>query len=207
MSHPLVIVGNGGLSREIRHLVRAIDPDGVRFDFKGFIGAVGEQAEGTLMDDNALAESKDRLYVVIAIGHPPTVQRLYQAFKKNPHLSFPNIIHPENHIPERTILGEGNVMFPGSHVSTDVRIGDTNVIYPFNFIGHDSTIGSHCLITPHCSVSGHVEISDSCLLGTGCRLLPQVRIADGTRIGSGAVVHRSIQEPNGTYVGIPAVRK
>lgn len=202
MTNDLVIVGSGGLAREVRSLIRQCAPH--RYTILGHVGPVNNEESDILMNDADLKGYSNELNVVFAVGNPSRVAQIHSELSHNYKLIFPNIIHPSVVFFDDVTIGQGNVFFPFSVVSAKTSIGDANIFYPHCYIGHDSTVGHANLIAAHCGISGGVTIGDSCFLGTGSRILPGLTLHNSSTLGAGAVLTRSSDRPNETYKGIPA---
>jgi sugar O-acyltransferase (sialic acid O-acetyltransferase NeuD family) len=212
MPAELLIVGTGGLAKEVAQLARRIDPQGLRWSRmayvtrdRGELGTALPFGSVAYLDDEVtqLARTVD---VVIGIGTPTVRRMVAERLRHNPQLEFPNLIHPGTELdPGLVKIGCGNMITQGVAMTCDIHLGDFNLLNLNSTIGHDSRIGSFNVINPGCRVAGHVHLADECLLGTGCCILANLSVCSQTSIGAGAVVTKTIIEP-GVYVGIPARR-
>ena len=207
----LLIIGTGGLAKEMAQLARQIDPSGQRWDRISYVAensdSVGQSLPyGTVRyTDQTLLERTESADVVVAVGQPKVRQRLGQQLGSSGLFRFPNLIHPDVQVdPLHVRLGKGNVLTKGVVLTCDIVIGDFNLVNWNATVGHDATLGSYNVLNPGSNVSGHVKIGDSCLIGVGAIILERLQIANGTVIGAGAVVTKSVVRENGTYVGVPA---
>ncbi|MGA2602772.1 MAG: NeuD/PglB/VioB family sugar acetyltransferase [Verrucomicrobiia bacterium] len=206
----IVIVGHGGLAREVAFLIGEINRATPTWNLLGYIASdaaslskpVGQHTvRGT---DEWLSKSTKEIAVAIAIGQPSQLRTLHDRFRQNSKLSFPNLIHPSvTGDWERIAMDSGNIVLNNASFTTDIRLGSLNVINPGATIAHDCVLGSYNLINPGASLSGEVVLGDEILLGTGARVLQQLHLCSCAVIGAGAVVTRSIDKP-GVYIGIPA---
>lgn len=208
----LLIVGTGGLAKEVAQLSRQIDPEGSRWSAISYVAPsiemLGEPMSfGTIRwHDSQVVEREKPCDVAIGVGSPSLRRRLAQTLLQNQRLSFPNLVHPLVELDKEFVkLGRGNIVTKGVIVTCDVSIGDFNFLNLNVTVGHDAVIGSHNVFNPSCNISGNATIGDDNLFGTGCQVLENIGIASGVTIGAGAVVTRLILDA-GTYVGIPARR-
>lgn len=216
LKQDVVIVGSGGLAKEIRFLLHQSICSDIKTDMLGqsfynhFVGYVDANTtlkihgDPIIGNDDWLLNYNDQLNVVFGIGSPIIVQRLVEKFKQNPNLKFPNILHPSvvgdfNNIK----IGEGNIFTAGAIFTTDIQIGDFNIFNLNTTVGHDTVIGDYNLFNPSTNISGNVRVNNTCLFGTGSQVLEKLEIKSNCVIGAGAVVTKSIYE-SGVYVGCPA---
>jgi sugar O-acyltransferase (sialic acid O-acetyltransferase NeuD family) len=206
----IVIVGHGGLAREVAFLIGEINRATPAWNLLGYVTSDPESVSkpvgrhsvrGT---DEWLSKSTKEIAVAIAIGQPSRLRALHERFRQNPRLSFPYLIHPSATGDwERIAMDSGNIVLNNASFTTDIKLGSLNIINPGATIAHDCVLGSYNLINPGASLSGEVVLGDEILVGTGARVLQQLRLCSRSVIGAGAVVTRSIEKP-GVYIGIPA---
>ena len=206
----IVIVGHGGLAREVAFLIGEINRATPTWNLLGYIASdagsvsktVGRHTvQGT---DEWLLNNTKEIAVAVAIGQPSRLRTLHECFRRNPRLSFPNLIHPSvTGDWERIAMDSGNILLNNASFTTDIKLGSLNIVNPGATIAHDCVLGSYNLINPGACLSGEVVLGDEILMGTGARVLQQLRLCSRSVIGAGAVVTRSIDKP-GVYIGIPA---
>lgn len=206
----LLILGTGGLAKEIAQLARSIDPQATRWSSIEYVAASADEIGRTLpfgkvcwVDGDLLGRTAP-CDVVIGVGYPQLRRLLAGKLLANPCLHFPNIVHPSVELDERHVkLGRGNILTRGVVMTCDIEIGDFNLFNWNTTVGHDARIGSFNVLNPAVNISGNTVIGDACLFGTGCQLIERLSVTSDVTIGAGAVVVRSIDAP-GTYVGVPA---
>jgi sugar O-acyltransferase (sialic acid O-acetyltransferase NeuD family) len=206
----IVIVGHGGLAREVAFLIGEINRATPTWNLLGYIASDAEPLSKPVGrhtvrgSDEWLSKSTKEIAVAIAIGQPSRLRTLHDRFRQNSKLSFPNLIHPSvTGDWERIAMDSGNIVLNNASFTTDIRLGSLNVINPGATIAHDCVLGSYNLINPGASLSGEVVLGDEILLGTGARVLQQLHLCSCAVVGAGAVVTHSIERP-GVYIGIPA---
>jgi sugar O-acyltransferase (sialic acid O-acetyltransferase NeuD family) len=208
----LVIVGQGGLAKEVAFLVDEINRARPAWHLRGFV----VPRDGTLSPapgkygvcgtDDWLAAVEEGLAVAVANGAPAVLERLHTTFRGNPRLTFPNLVHPRAYGDwDRIRMGQGNIVLCGASFTTDIAVGSGNVFNPGCTVAHDCAVGDFNLINPGANISGGVVIGDRVVVGTGSQILQYLRVCSDVIVGAGAVVVRDITEP-GTYVGVPARR-
>ena len=204
----IVVVGAGGLAREVAFVIEEINHQSLQWNMLGFVEQdaakvgkpVGKYTVCCTEDDLA-----DRdLAVVIGIGNPAIIASLAQKLTAMPHLCFPNLIHP-NVIGDRQrlTLGRGNIICAGNVLTTDISMGSFNLLNISCTVGHDTVIGDYCVVNPGVNISGGVTMGNRALIGTGATILQYKQIGEGSVVGGGAMVAKDV-EPGTTVVGVPA---
>lgn len=207
----LIIIGTGGLAKEIAQLARQIDPQNNRWASIDY-AAESEDQLGIKISygkvrwlDQDLISRERPCDVVIGIGHPKLRHKIYDKLSNNPNLTYPNLIHPAVEIDDGFVnIGFGNIVTKGVIMTCDISIQNFNLFNWNVTIGHDTDIGSFNVFNPGTNISGYSIIKDDSLFGTGSQVLERLSIASNTTIGAGAVVTKSITESDGIYIGIPA---
>ena len=210
MIKDIVIIGAGGLAKEVAFLIEEINKEKMQWNILGFIDN-NEKNVGVKLNDIPIIGTDDWLIsqgksmnIAFGIGYPNLIKKLSINYNKNSFFEFPNLIHPNvignwNNIS----LGDGNIICASNVFTTSIHIGSFNY---FNFactIAHDSIIGNYNIINPTTIISGGVKIEDEILLGTGSIILQYNNVCSKCVIGAGSVVTKSILKP-GTYLGTPA---
>lgn len=211
---PLVIVGAGGLGREVLDIVhaanRSTSPAVSTWHFLGFVAndppmpaarnGLATPWLGPFHD--ALPKLPRGTHFVMGIGDPATRRSLAGSCKAM-HLSAGTLIHPSAVLGSDITLGPGTVICANATLTTNISIGDHSLVNIGSTIGHDCSIGAFTTINPLACVSGSVSIGDEALIGAGATILQGLRVGARACIGAGAVVTRDV--PSGaTVVGIPA---
>jgi sugar O-acyltransferase (sialic acid O-acetyltransferase NeuD family) len=202
----IVIIGSGGLAKEVAFLLETINKFKKTWNILGYISTDIGNSNGnykTIANDEWILKSVNEVNVVFGIGDPHRLNKLYHLFKENKSIKFPNIIHP-NATGDwaRIDMGDANIISSFNSFTTDIKLGCCNLFNLNCTIGHDCNIGSFNIINPSVNISGGVKIGDNNLIGTGAQVLQNISIKNNIIIGAGSVVTKSIEEA-GTYVGIP----
>jgi sugar O-acyltransferase (sialic acid O-acetyltransferase NeuD family) len=206
----IVIVGHGGLAKEIAFLIEEINRHRPTWKLRGYIGEKRDQI-GTRSGkyevvecDDWLQGTSENVAVAVAVGRTDVLKSVHLRLKSNKNLEFPNLIHPRTHGDwEQIKLGDGNVVMGGASFTTNITLGSLNVFNPGCTIAHDCVLGSYNLINPGANLSGDVVLGDEVMVGTGAQILQCLRVCSRAVIGAGAVVTKDIEMP-GSYVGVPA---
>ena len=206
---PLVIVGAGGLGREVLMLVRQINEIEPRWQVLGFYDDQRPPTDrvhdlpwlGTIADLN---QRSDSVYAAVAIGNgqhrAAAVGRL-----TSPRVQFATLVHPDVALRpyQRIELGAGCIISQGCILTCDIRLGRHVLLNLGCTIGHDAVLADFCSLMPHANVGGEAELAEAVYLGTNATVINQVRVGAGTIVGAGAVAVRDLPAAC-TAVGVPA---
>jgi sugar O-acyltransferase (sialic acid O-acetyltransferase NeuD family) len=204
----LVIVGAGGLGREVLAAFKACNMMRKEWNLLGFLDSNrnlwGSEVSGFPVlggDEWCERNSCDSMWFVCAIGDP---RLRYQVAE---HLSgigcrFGSMVHPDVQIPNSVRIGAGSVVMAGTRFTSDANIGTHTIIYLNCAITHDVEIGNFCTIASGCNLSGAAVLELGVQLGTGVSILPRRRIGAWAIIGAGGVVTEDIPS-SATAVGVP----
>ena len=208
----LIIIGAGGLGREVEWMINRINSVGERkqWNLLGY-------ADDTMEINTKVGKSKvccniqelenidKKINVVIAIGNSQARKNIYEELKKNSNIKYPNIIDP-NAILGDVELGIGNIICAGVIATVNIKLGNFILINLSCTIGHDDILGNFTTINPSVNISGNVETGECIEIGTGTQIIQKKKICSNVIIGAGAVIVKDIVE-EGTYIGVPAQKK
>lgn len=204
----IVIVGAGGLGREVLATLRAANVARKQWNVLGFLdstpGLLGTEVSGVPVlgdDDWCRNNNEESLRFICAIGDPKIRCRVVNKLSAM-NCKFASVIHPDVRVPDSVKIGDGTVIMAGTQFTTDVTIGSHVVVYVNCSITHDVRIGDFCLISSGGSLSGESVLEEGVSLGTGVNVLPRKRIGAWAIIGAGSVITRDIPG-NATAVGVP----
>lgn len=198
----IAIVGKGGFAREAKWLIDRINQGKERWRFIGYIDKKID-GEDVIGDDNYILHTREKLDLVLAIGNPRIRKLIYEKYKENKCISFPNIIDPSVYITGSIYMGIGNIICANNMLTVDISFGSFNIINLGCTVGHDVKMGDFNTINPGTNISGNVTIDDFVEVGTGTKIIQGKRIGSGAVIGAGSVVVKDIPEET-TAVGVPA---
>lgn len=210
----IVIVGAGGMGREIFGIIRAINADiatAGRWRVVGFVDdyptdfnvhQVGRLGVPYLGGTDWLAQCPPETHLTLGVGEP------WHRRETNGHverfdLPVATIIHPDADLGPDCEFLAGLIAAGGARVTTNVRLGRHVHLNQNCTIGHDTTIGDFVSVNPLAAVSGYCTVADGVMVGTTAAVLPKVRIGEDVRIGAGACVVRDVP-PRVVAKGVPA---
>lgn len=198
----IVIAGNGGFAKEVEWLIERLNRNKNEWNFLGFIDEKSNKEDKVIGNDLFVISAKKELYVTIAIGNGKIRNKIFEKYKKNENIKYPNLIDPSVLISPRMRMGKGNIICAGSIFTVDVEIGDFNIINLDCTIGHEVKISNYITVNPSVNISGNAVIGNMAEIGTGTQIIQGKRIGNQSIIGAGSVVTKDIPD-RCTVVGVP----
>ena len=203
----LLIVGAGGLGREVYQWALDIQKDSRQWEFIGFLDDNPNALDGFNLSDKLVGYitdyvPKENEFLICAIGEPAIRAKICRRLLEDGAV-FTNIIHPTALIERGSKIGNGVIICPRAMVFSNVRIEDFVVVNSLTTVGHDVTVEQNCVLSAHCDVMGSAYLEEEVFLGSGARILPSVRVARKARVGAGSVVIRDVEACT-TVFGNPA---
>lgn len=208
----LVIVGAGGLGREVAHLVETIRAKGaVQWTLAGFIdddpelhGAsiLGYPVVGGIEVVETPGASVEADAYAIAVGNARVRRHLADTMARSA-LQPATLIHPTVEVHRSVHIGPGSIICKGVALTVNIHIGPHVIVNLNSTIGHDATVEGFATLHPGTHLSGNTCVGEACEVGTGAVALPGIGLGAGARVGAGAVVTKDIP-PGTTVAGVPA---
>jgi len=208
----LIIIGAGGLGREVSWLVEGINEANPEWNILGYVDDA-EDVQGAIIGGQypVLGKIEDlkkyagEVYVSCAIAKPSVRKMIIERVLQQENLQAATLIHPSAFIGRGVKIGKGCIITHMCLLSVDVELQDHVFLNTGVVIGHDTVVEEYCTIMTNTNLAGCIRVGAGTDMGTATRVIPGVKICPNVVTGAGAVVIRDIMEP-GTYVGVP-VRK
>lgn len=205
----LIIIGVGGLAREVWLYAKDSVGNGAEWIVKGFIdGDVKVQneeynkLEGPLLgniDDYCISEND---VFVCAIGSSKVRRRIVEFMKKKGAI-FINLISNKAIVSDKAALGSGIIIAPFCFVSSDVVINDGVLLNIYTSVGHDSVLGKFSSTMVKVNITGNCVVGENTYWGSGSQALPHSKIENNAVIGAASLVLKHVKDSD-VVVGIPA---
>ena len=206
----IIIIGAGGVGREVTFIIEEINKQTPTLNILGFIddnkeihGKVinGYSILGDLSYLDNYEKKEEKPKVIIAIANYNVKKNI--VFKLNNKFNFATIIHPEVSLHNTVTIGNGSIIYKGVIMTTNITIGNHVIVSPKCGIGHNSIIKDYVSLLWNVNISGNDVIEEGVLIGSAATVIQGKNVAQGAIIGAGAVVVKDILS-NTTNVGVPS---
>jgi sugar O-acyltransferase (sialic acid O-acetyltransferase NeuD family) len=209
-TQPLLLVGAGGLAREVLAAIRSHDDP--QWTPLGFLDD-NPASHGTVLDGLPVLGPIDAVYghaaagVVICTGSsrdPGSRQRIATRLGLPVH-RYATVLHAAASVARGCEIGPGSVLLAGVAVTAPQRIGAHVVAMPHTVLTHDDEVGDHVTLAARVTLAGGVRVGTGAYLGAGALVREMLRIGDWSLVGMGAVVLADVPAYE-VWVGNPARR-
>lgn len=206
MKKKILIVGSGGLGREIyswlTHSESPYEPIGFISDDLNSLDDYDYPVPivQTILD----YEPVESVTLIMGIMDPKGKKSVYLSLLKKGAV-FETFVHPTAIVGENVTLGTGTVISPMCILTCDILVGDCVFFNTSSTLGHDGKVGDYSSINGKVEISGWVNIGREVLVGSRALILPKKKINDNAIIGAGSVVVGNVKS-GVTVFGNPAKR-
>lgn len=214
MTQQIIIIGAGGMARQVHDVIEAINDQAALtgneapFDFLGFVAEEDDhthllEGRGPLLgNDDIMSTLPSGTHYVIGIG-TGSVRKNLSSVAESAGLIPATLIHPKASIGKHGIhIGQGSIICSQVAITTDIHIGEHVILDLSVTVGHDAVLESYVSIYPSSSISGNIHLGEAVTVGTGARVLQGLSVGAGSFVGAGAVVVKDVPEAT-TVVGVP----
>ncbi len=202
----LIIVGAGGLGKEVLQCVKDINRKGQRWNIKGFIDDNPDALANVKCDYQIIGAIKDwqpnnNEVFVCGIATPKVKEKVTQSLKSKGAV-FETIISPRAYISDFVTIGEGTVIL-GYSIGPNVVLGNFTSIMG-SMIGQESVIGDFSTTTGYVNVA-NARLGKRVFVGSHSVILNGRTIGDDVFVCVGSIVMRNVKAGNKVF-GNPARR-
>jgi len=205
----LLIVGAGGLGREILWLAQEINLASPSPTLH-CVGFLDTEHQGKLIHGLPILGDEEWAgqhlscdhHFIIAVGNPTLRKKLaekMEAMGFYPH----SLIHPGISLGPGVKIGAGSILAKGVIPTVDITIAPHCLINLQCTIGHDCQLGAYSVLHPGVHLSGDTQVGTMAEIGTGAVVLPGKSVGECARLGAGAVLTQDLPAHE-TYAGVPA---
>ncbi len=205
----IVVIGAGGLGKEVTQLLKDINQDKKTWNMLGYIDETPEKQGAVINDTSVLGkfdwfENKNRenLWAVCALGNPRDKYNLIKKLSAE-NINYATLIHPNAKINKYSEIGFDCIICCNTFISVNTKIGNHICINPGCGIGHDTVIEDYSSLYWNVSLSGNVTIHEGCEIGSKATVIQKKTVGKWSVLGAGAVVVKDIPAFC-TAVGVPA---
>jgi sugar O-acyltransferase (sialic acid O-acetyltransferase NeuD family) len=203
----VVIIGAGGLGREVLDILESINKHRPTYEVLGFLDDKGGDRDllagrgMTVLGKVEQLGSLDAQYL-IAIGASEPRRRI-DAFATEHGRQAAIAIHPAATLGSDVVIGPGTIIAAGARLTTNIKLGRHVQIHTNATVGHDADLQDYVTVLPGANVGGSVTLEQEATIGSGAVVIQGLTIGAQTTVGAGAVVVRDLPE-GVTAVGVPA---
>lgn len=208
----LLIVGAGGLGREVLEAVRAINAEAseARWSVLGFLDddpSVETVSGLPVLGPLDGVENYPHAKIVVCVGRPSANWLRKRVVRRLglPPERYATIVHPGAWLAPSTKVGHGSVLLAGVVTTADARIGAHVVAMPQAVLTHDDEVSDFVTFGAGAKLAGRVRVGEGAYVGAGALVREDVTIGAWAVVGMGAVVLDHV--PAGeVWAGVPATR-
>ena len=203
----LVILGAGGLAREVADVAMACEAAGQDVRLLGYLdeneGSHGRELNGfRVLGGLGWLREHPEVLAITGIGSTRARQKVVGSVAEA-GARFATLIHPRATVGRRVEVGEGTCITAGCVVTNTIDLRQHVFLNLNATVGHDCVLESFVNVSPGVNVSGNVTLHVGADIGTGAAIILGVKVGAWTIVGAGAVVTKDL--PAGvTAVGVPA---
>ena len=186
MKH-LIIIGAGGMGRQVLSFAKSCNGYGKEFEIKGFL------------DDNLETMNNFPDY--------PPVLGTVDGYQIEPDDVFFNSIGDikAKKLCIKKILDKGGnfltLIHPTAQVSPDTKIGKGCMLSSYVGVGVETTIGDFCLLQSKCTIGHDVIVGDFSRIDCNVVLIAGVKVGKDVCVHTSSVVNHNVQLGDGSTVG------
>jgi sugar O-acyltransferase (sialic acid O-acetyltransferase NeuD family) len=203
----MIIVGAGGLGREVEALARNDYANGKDWYLGGFLDTRPEVLAAFAMkisvigDPTTFVPEPNDIFIV-AIGDTRFKRKVVAPLR----LKGANFVSLRTNVQISPRAKFGTSVFcDHATLSVDATVGDFAFIGADTIIGHDAVVGDYSHIGARCFIAGRARIGEGATVDPMACIAMDVRVGEGSVVGLGSVVFNEV--PAGaTVVGNPARR-
>lgn len=200
MNKNIVIVGSGGLAREIYSYIKYDIKHSLlqNVNIKGFVDKdlnsfnLSRIPEEYLGDEFSCSVA-DNDYFIVALGFKHnSLRRKIIGILGHRGARFFSYIHSSSFVGESVKIEEGVIICPNCVVTSGVIIGKHSILNIYSSVGHNCLLGEYSILSPYATLNGGVNTGHELFMGTNSVVLEGLTIGDKCRISAGVVLTKNI---------------
>ncbi len=203
----IVIIGAGGLGKEVAQLIKDINQDKKKWNLLGYVDETVEKQGSIINDSPVLGDfgwflNRKRIWAVCALGNPRDKYKLIKKLN-GANINYATLVHPSAKINKYSEIGYDCIICSNTFISVNTKIGNHICINPGCGIGHDTVIEDYSSLYWNVSLAGNVTIKEGCEIGSKTTVIQKKNVGTFSILGAGSVVIKDIPAFC-TAVGVPA---
>lgn len=206
MKH-LIILGAGGMGKEIYYTARHSIGYGSEFIIKGFLDFPNPEWNSKIYppiiahEDNYEITPDD--VFTCSIGDVHLKRRICEKMKSR-GAKFQTLIYNNAQIGDNVKIGDGCIIDPYARVGADVVLGENCLVQTNAIIGHDAVVGNYCRLDCRSLLVGGVILKNNVTIHTNAVISHNVIIEDDAKVAALSFVIRKVKKGT-TVFGNPAM--
>jgi sugar O-acyltransferase (sialic acid O-acetyltransferase NeuD family) len=206
----LLLVGAGGLAREVAEAVRATNAVRPTWELLGFLDD-DPVKHGVLMAGVQVLDAVETVYehpnaqVLLCPGRPDNYmsRRLLAERLGLDNDRYATVVHPTATVGTTCELGAGSVLLAHVDLTADVVVGRHVVVMPQVVLTHDVRIDDWATLASGVRLGGGCHVGRGAYLGSGACLREGITVGEWAMVGMASVVTRDVP-PERLWFGVPA---
>lgn len=204
----LLILGAGGMGKEIYYTARHSIGYGTEFVVKGFLDFFNPEWDTNIyppilgLEDDYEIQPDD--VFTCSIGDVHLKRKVCEKMKAR-GAKFQSLIFDNAQIRENVKIGDGCIIDSYAHIGSDVIIGENCLIQAFSCIAHDCIIGDYSRIDVRSLLVGGVVVGNNVTIHTNAVVSHKVVLEDDSTIAAMSFVIKKVKAGT-TVLGNPAKR-
>jgi sugar O-acyltransferase (sialic acid O-acetyltransferase NeuD family) len=204
----LLILGAGGMGKEIYYTARHSIGYGTEFVVKGFLDFPNPDWDTKIyppiigIEDDYEIQPDD--VFTCSIGEVNLKRKVCEKMKAR-GATFQTLIFDNVQIRENVQIGEGCIIDSYAHIGSDVVLGENCLIQAFACVAHDCVVGDYSRIDVRSLLVGGVKVGNNVTVHTNAVVSHKVVLEDNSTVAAMSFVIRSVKAGT-TVMGNPAKR-
>lgn len=193
----IVIIGAGGIGREVAWIIEEINEVNPTWNIVGFVDENsemwGKELNGykVLGGLDILDKLESKPEVIVAIANCGVKKDIVA--RLNNKFDFATVIYPSVRISRFIEIGQGSIIYPGVIFTVNTKIGNHVVISGNCGIGHDTVIGDFSSVLWGSYFSGYDVVGEECFVGVGAKFIQGIKVGSGRKVEVGTVVIEDVK--------------
>lgn len=202
----LLILGAGGMGKEIYYTARHSIGYGTEFVVKGFLDFPNSEWDTNIyppilgLEDDYKIQPDD--VFTCSIGDVHLKRRVCEKMKAR-GATFLTLISNNAQFDGKVSLGDGCIIDSYARIGADVVIGENCLIQTFAIVGHDARVGDYCRLDCRTLLVGGVILKNNVTVHTNAVISHNVIVDDDATVAALSFVIRKIKAGK-TVCGNPA---
>ena len=204
----LLILGAGGMGKEIFYSAKHSIGYGTEFVIKGFLDYPNPEWNTDVyppilgLEDDYEIKPDD--VFVCSIGDVHLKRKICEKMKAR-GAKFQTLIFENAQIGDNVKIGEGCIIDPYARIGADVVLGENCLVQTFAILGHEAKIGNYCRFDCRSLLVGGVIVGDNVTVHTNAVISHKVVLEDDSTVAALSFVIKKVKAGT-TVMGNPAKR-